>query len=133
MKTAQQLREEQEKLGNYNPEKRVTEDEDREAQVFIVHDDLRRDFNRALPYGELKAIISGKYDNRYENSAEIVKVIRERLLDFQPSDYLLMVGEPLLAGLVIAMAHERFPDEPLNILRYDKIKYQYLPVQIDFN
>lgn len=96
--------------------------------VWIVFNDSRKDFSKAEDYGQLRDVFSsiGKnYDGR-----TVLDHARHVLAQSTQEDYLLMVGDPALCAIcAIAIAEV---NETMTLLRWDREKFKYLPVALDF-
>ena len=81
-------------------------------RVFIVQDQQKRrgeslvskfDFSTAEKFGELVYLL-GPSARPFPPNEEIVAELHEKLHDFSPDDYLLLVGNPCLIGWATAIA-----------------------------
>lgn len=97
--------------------------------VFVVFADHRKDFSKAEQFGQLKDIFSSVGRN-YHGSA-LIEHARHVLRDIQPGDYILSVGDPVLVGICMAVALEY--DGEINILRWDREEFKYLPLTLNFS
>ena len=65
----------------------------------------------------------------------ILSDMRVRLADFDPvTDYLLIIGDPILIGLALAMARDVAEEQDvdtINVLRYDKALGRYLDIEVE--
>lgn len=96
--------------------------------VFVVQVDNTKDLSDAKRYGQLRAVF-GKPRKPYNTSAMVAKA-RRVLSDWQPGDYVLMIGDPTLCAVCMAVASER--EEIINVLSWDRDSFQYMPQRWDF-
>jgi len=105
--------------------------EERDPIVWIVYNDGIRDFSRAEKFGMLKTIVSGQYHNGFlKDSSNMVNFMREVLREYQPGDYLLMVGEPALCGIAITIAREMSSEHNINLLRWNNHLVEYIALEL---
>ena len=104
-----------------------------ENNVYIVFNDGKRDFYKADNFGETVNIFDSGYDSQYRNTAAMVEHVNDKLEYYVDSDYILMIGEPLLCALVVNVAIELSETKIIKVLRWDKIMFRYQPVEVDFS
>ena len=98
--------------------------------VWIVQNDVRKDFTPAETYGTLAEIFYGVSD--VTEPEKLVDHTRRVLQNWEPGDYLLMVGDPSLCALCLAVALESDPTGCVTLLRWDRIRKSYHPLVLDF-
>ena len=59
----------------------------------------------------------------------IVDQIADGLQDIKPEDYLLLAGDPVLIGIVTAIAADMLDGE-INLLKWDRQEKVYLPLHL---
>ena len=91
--------------------------------VFVVMIDYTKDLSDAKKYGELRAVFS-KPRKPY-NTTVLINKARRVLEAWQPGDYLLMVGDPTLCAVCMAIISEYVAE--INVLSWDRDTFQYLP------
>ncbi len=96
--------------------------------VFVVQVDNSKDLSDAKKYGSLRAVF-GKPRKPYDTDAMVAKA-RRVLKDWQPGDYLLMIGDPTLCAVCMAVASEQ--EDIINVLSWDRDSFQYMPQRWDF-
>lgn len=96
--------------------------------VYVVQVDNNKDLSDAKQYGRLQAVF-GNPHKPYNTDAMISKA-RHVLRDWQPGDYLLVIGDPALAAVCMTVASEH--DDVVNLLSWDRNTFQYLPQRWDF-
>lgn len=97
--------------------------------VYVVQLDNNKDLSDAKRYGNMRAVL-GKPRKPY-NTTSLMAKARHVLKDWKPGDYLLMIGDPTLCGLCLAVASER--DNLINVLSWDRDTFQYIPQTWDFS
>ena len=97
--------------------------------VYVVQADNNKDFSDAKRYGQLRAVFSSKPRRPYETDALIARA-RRVLNDWQPGDYLLMIGDPTLCAVCMTVATEIY--DTVNVLSWDRETFQYTPQKWDF-
>ena len=107
------------------------------SRVFAVHQPTGRDratgaikptmdLTPALEYGELRFILR-EWENPFSDiGATLTEVRRVLGSEMRAGDWLLLVGNPVLIGLVAVVAAELFDD--FRVLQWDRTVHQYLPV-----
>lgn len=96
--------------------------------VWVVQVDNTKDMSEARKFGQLRAIF-GKPRKPYDTSSMIRKA-RQLLKEWQPGDYLLMIGDPALCAVALGLVHEQ--TEVINILSWDRNSFQYIAQRWDF-
>lgn len=85
------------------------------------------DFSAASIYGELVELLepgASPFD-----LPPVVRKLREGLFHFSSSDYLLLVGSPVLIGLAVAIAAD-FNNGHVAMLQWSGAKRQYIPCRV---
>ena len=108
------------------------------SRVFVVHQPTGRDkatgaikptmdLSPAREYGELRFILR-EWENPFNDVQATVAEVRRVLEgeDFGPEDWLLLVGNPCLIGIVSAVATDLVAE--LRMLQWDRAHHRYLPV-----
>jgi len=98
------------------------------SSVYVVQNDSRKDLSDAERFGQLKEVF-GNVGRAY-NTPRMVEHARRVLSNWQPGDSLLMMGDPALCGVAMAIASEY--DNVVNVLSWDKHEYQYVARVWDF-
>lgn len=108
----------------------------RKPRVFVVQKQLRQDprsgdlvpkfdLSSAEKYGELVYVLSPTAAPWAADS--IMADIRDKLEDFQTTDFLLLIGNPVLIGLVSAVAADMAGR--VQFLQWSGRQQSYIPVQ----
>ena len=98
--------------------------------MWIVYKDPYKDFRNARRFGQLKYVFSTPLGRTY-HTERMLTYAREVLADWRAGDYLLMVGDPALCGVCMAVVAEL--DGVIPILRWDREEFQYVPQTWDFD
>lgn len=96
--------------------------------VFVVQVDNTKDLSDAKRYGQLRAVF-GKPRKPYDTAGMVARA-RRVLADWQPGDYLLMIGDPALCAVCMTVASEQ--DDRVNILSWSRDSFEYAPQEWDF-
>tara|TARA_R100001015_G_C4635048_1_gene203257 strand:- start:3 stop:356 length:354 start_codon:yes stop_codon:yes gene_type:complete len=96
--------------------------------VFVVQVDNNKDLSDAKQYGKLQAVF-GNPRKPYVTDMMINKA-RNVLEAWQDGDYLLMLGDPTLCGVCMAIASE-YTDN-VDILSWDRNTFSYVPQEWNF-
>lgn len=99
-----------------------------ESTVYVVQVDHNKDLSDAKKYGRLRAVFSNlrkPYDTK-----QLVEKARSVLKDWNPGDYLLMIGDPTLGAVCMTTICDI--EDNLNILSWDRNSFQYIPQRWDF-
>jgi hypothetical protein len=97
--------------------------------VFVVQVDNSKDLSDAKRYGQLRAVF-GNPRKPYETD-RMVRAARRVLRDYQPGDYLLMIGDPALCAVCAALVAEVSP--VVQLLSWDRNLFRYLPQRWDLD
>jgi hypothetical protein len=99
-------------------------------KVYVVQYDANKDLSDAKNYGALKAVF-GNPRKPYNTDAMLAKARRE-LADYEPGDYLLMIGDPTLCAICMSIVVGEF-DGVVNVLSWDRNTFQYIPQRWNFD
>ena len=83
----------------------------------------------AREFGNLKVLLP-------ENSqiilspAYVTQTLKQKLKDYQLSDYLLLTGDPAIIGVACSIVSD-ITNGKYNLLKWDKQERKYYPVEID--
>jgi len=90
------------------------------------------DLSPAEEYGELRFVFRD-WENPFADPQftydEVCQVFDEEGLS--EGDYVLLVGNPILIGLVCSAVTDRLTE--LNLLQWDRVQGKYLPVSVKLN
>lgn len=108
------------------------------SRVFVVQKTMRWDESKgelvpkfdlepAREYGELEFLLSPTAAPF--NPETILGELHRKLADIQETDYLLLVGNPVLIGMVCAIAAD-YSQGCFNMLQWSGKERKYLPVKV---
>lgn len=97
--------------------------------VFVVQVDNNKDLSDAKRYGALRGVF-GKPRKPY-NTDKMINKARRVLADWQPGDYLLMIGDPALCAVCMSVVSENHG--LINLLSWDRDMFSYIPQRWDFD
>ena len=97
--------------------------------VFVVYNDTRKNMSAAEKFGNLKDVFTSV--GRVYNGDKMIEHARRVLKDWQPGDFLLMVGDPTLCAICMSVALDY--DEEINVLRWDRVNFDYVPFVLNFS
>ena len=95
------------------------------AKVFVVQR-TEHNFVPATDFGDIEFVALVNYP-KFENPAKHIDFMKSKLADFGPTDYLLVVGDPLNIGVAMAILAKR---GPFDVLKWDNMSNKYVPVSI---
>lgn len=106
------------------------------SKVFVVQDAKwvdpkdgqlkpKFDFTPAAEFGELVFLL-GSSASPF-NLPPVLSELQERLKGITEDDYLLLVGNPVLLGLAVAIAAD-YNDGSITMLQWSGAKHAYIPV-----
>ena len=99
------------------------------ATVYITQAVTGRDFNPARQFGELVTLTP--HTSQVVLTAEpMVELLKNKLRDIRPTDYILLSGDPVIIGLALAVALQ-FTNGKLKLLKWDRRLASYQEVDIE--
>ena len=96
--------------------------------VFVAHANERKDLKAAEQYGALRDVFNNV--GRNYNTPKMIEHARRVMADYQPGDHVLMIGDPALCAVCVAVAAEH--DDVVNTLSWDRNEFQYISRRWDF-
>lgn len=96
--------------------------------VWVTYNDRRKNMSNAEKFGELKDVFSSI--GKEYNPDKLIQHARTVLKNWQPGDYLLVVGDPALVGICMVVISEI--DDEINLLKWDRINFEYIPMTLNF-
>jgi hypothetical protein len=97
--------------------------------VYVVQVDNNKDLSDAKKYGALRAVF-GNPRKPYDTASMLAKA-RRVTNDWQPGDHLLMIGDPTLCAVCMAVVSEN--NDKINVLSWDRNSFSYQPQRWDFS
>jgi hypothetical protein len=95
--------------------------------VYVTQELKGRDLSSALTFGELQVVIPASMEISPQNMNEIIDTAWDVLepLDAE-KDFILLSGDPVVIGLVCAVASECAFGGQLRVLRWDRLDEKYI-------
>lgn len=84
------------------------------------------DISQLTRFGELRECVSQRVRSRDIDYEAALKELQVTMADYHDDDYVACAGDPVLIGMVYAIACRK---GPVNILRYDKQASKYIQTQ----
>lgn len=100
------------------------------VRAFLVQDNPQLDFSPLRDYAEWPPLVIFDPGQVTLHPQHAVAVARERLETMNEDDYLLLNGDPVMIGICLTVAVERF--KRVRLLRWDRREKIYIPVAVDF-
>lgn len=88
------------------------------------------DFSSASQYGELEFLLRPSARPWGDMLPEIVRELHAKLSGMERGDHLLLVGNPALIGMAVAIA-ANYTDGSLNLLQWHGHRRCYTPLAVD--
>ena len=106
------------------------------ATVYVVQEiagtrEGRPKFNimGAAEYGKLKFLLDERSQMIFSPGPLIFK-LKTLVKDFNPTDYLLLTGDPAIIGVVCSLVSDN-TNGRYNLLKWDRQEKRYYPIEID--
>jgi len=99
------------------------------ARVFVTQADPTKNIRPARTYGEIITVLP--HDAGF-HLPSLIPTIHERLQSITTDDYLLLIGDPLTIGAVVAVA-SYYTQGQLKLLKWDRQEKGYFDVSINLN
>ena len=97
--------------------------------VFVSQEDARLDYSPARKWGE--PIVAIFPPGQVQLSPQVALAQARRTLQgMTRDDFLVLVGDPVMIGLCVAVAAEKIGR--VKMLRWNKWDFKYYPVEVDF-
>jgi hypothetical protein len=87
-------------------------------------------FNPARKYGELVVLIPGNLS--LVSTVPVVRLLKEKLANFNDDDYLLAVGDPSIVAVASMLAGHK-NNGKVKLLKWDRHLSDYIPLTIDIS
>jgi len=97
--------------------------------VFVVQVDHTKDLSNARNYGSLRAVFTNP--RKPYNTPALLASARRVLSFWEPGDHLLLLGDPALCAVCMALISEHH--DVINLLSWDRNTFQYLAQRWDFD
>lgn len=99
-------------------------------KVYIIQDclDIQTAYKSAEVFGKLEVLLPG--GNKIMAIKPTAAILRNRLKDFDDTDYLLPTGSPI-NSMLAAMTAARFNRGKVKVLKWDKKEDKYYVIQLE--
>jgi hypothetical protein len=97
--------------------------------VYVVQVDNNKDLSDAKKYGRLRAVF-GNPRKPYDTANMLAKA-RRVMAEWQVGDHLLMIGDPTLCAVCMAVVSE--DNDAVNVLSWDRNSFSYQPQLWNFS
>ena len=99
--------------------------------VYVVQEAFGKNILPAEKYGELVLLL--EYNRQIVlSSGPTVRILKEKLKNFNDNDYLLLMGDPVAMGIATAIASDANRGK-VKCLKWDKREMRYYPVEFDIH
>jgi hypothetical protein len=96
--------------------------------VFVVVVDDSKDLTHAKTFGKLRGVFA--HQRKPYNTYKMIEHARGVLNEWQSGDYLLLMGDPALCAVAMSLVLEN--DYKVNVLKWDRLLFEYIPECWDF-
>ena len=101
------------------------------STIYVTHEDPRLDYSPAYRWGDkIIAVFPPGAGQITLSPQSALANARARLSSMTRDDYLVLVGDPVMIGICVAVAAELVGR--VKLLRWDKRSLSYVPVDVDF-
>lgn len=99
-------------------------------KIYTTQDNPYLDLSPALDFGDEIITLLPRGDMNF-STRHSANTIRLGLEDFKPTDYLLMMGDPIGIALTVLIVSRLLPlGASLNLLKWNKQTGVYLPIKL---
>jgi len=98
--------------------------------VYVTQEQEGKNILPALKYGELTVLVSSSTQVGF-SAGQVTREIDAKLSNFNDEDYLLLIGDPIIIGIAIAMAG-KWNQGRVKVLKWDRQEHVYYPVSLNF-
>jgi len=98
-------------------------------KVWVVQEMSNHDISGALRFGEIQTLLPASVQVAF-SPWPVIRTVRRKLQRMGRDDYLLLTGDPVIIGLVCAVA-ALYNGGRYNVLKWDKRERLYIPITID--
>ncbi len=98
------------------------------SRVFVTQTPKKTiDISPALDFGEIIIVVETTTNIR--NPQLVVSQARLSMKDFTTNDYICLIGDPVLCGILCAVAAQRTGGE-FTALKWDRQETRYIPIKV---
>lgn len=100
------------------------------ATVYVSHEDPRLDYSGAYKFAEkLVAVFPPGPGQVTLSPQNALGLVRAKLRGISVNDYLILLGDPMMSALCVAVAAEY--TGRIRLLRWNRFTLSYVPVEVD--
>jgi hypothetical protein len=100
--------------------------------VWVVQTETgRKDLTDAKRFGELRVVFPRTVYN--DDDVDPVAIAYKEMREYKDGDYIVVVGDPMLCGVVFDAALNYSETNVLTVLRWDRKMLKYVPYVLDFS
>jgi hypothetical protein len=100
----------------------------RDQRIVFVPYDAGKNLLPAKEYGQLFVMLSATDVSRDYNY--IAQVLDQKMRDFKITDYLVLIGDPIIIGILVHIAM-RITGGTINVLKWDRVRYEYDAITVE--
>ena len=101
---------------------------EKDMTVYIVQELRGRNFADATSFGDCEILLTA--DTQTYSTLPVIRKLSQRLANFNDNDYLLLAGDPAAIALSACIA-ARINNNRIKMLKWDRLKEKYYPLQAD--
>jgi hypothetical protein len=94
-------------------------------KVYVPQESLGKNIIPAMSYGQIRVCFPQDYQVGFFVE-DAVEKLRTFFSEYRQEDYILLMGDPVLIGLSVAMAAKHTP--VINLLKWDRQEHIYIPI-----
>ena len=98
-------------------------------KVYVTSETTQHNVSPALKFGEIITILPPNSQVLF-SVVPTIQRIRRKLEKFSDEDYLVLIGDPAIIGIVCSMAAAK-NNGRFKLLKWDRREAMYIPMQID--
>jgi hypothetical protein len=99
--------------------------------VYVVQEQRGKNIAQATKHGEIKVLLEQGSQVTF-SAGFVTNELRRKLSDFNDSDFLLLMGDPVAIGIAVAIA-AYWNQGKVKMLKWDKQDKMYYPVSINLH
>jgi len=98
--------------------------------IYVTQEQRGKNISPALKYGDKIVSCLPQDHQLYSSRPETGDMIRKALHHIAPEDYVLLIGDPIIIGMTMAIASE-FLNGTVEVLKWDAQTRTYVPVTVE--
>jgi helix-turn-helix protein len=97
--------------------------------VYVVQECEGKNLLPAMKYGDIRILLESNAQVGF-SAGQVTRQLDFRLSKFNDNDYLVLIGDPVIIGIAVAMAG-KWNQGRVNVLKWDRQERMYYPVSIN--